>query len=236
MEKRTPSEHLLDMVPLWMKIAIVALCAFSAIVGIWRHVITRWDFLYLVGVLGLFFFPAGVTEPLGRNLRWPLRVIFVLWVIAFSALFVHFWGWVPGLGFAALNLFHPDWNKSGSWKADLRKPLDIIFAVLMVILTIWFARTTGGWVPTACVVATFFLLEGYSTDGRSFARRTLGDNLRRPSSAAIAAIAIFAAVWAWLYRSFGNVAGLVIVIVLFSSDVYLHTEERPSLHTSHSGN
>jgi hypothetical protein len=116
-----------------------------------------------------------------------------------------------------------------SWKAYLQKPQNVIFALFVLILIIWFARDTGGWVPTACVVTTFLLLEGYTTT-----RRSLRDNLRRRSFAAVAAIAVFAALWALLHLSFGNVAGLVIVIVLVSSDIYLHTEEEPPLHASQS--
>jgi len=236
MEEQTPSERpvrpgavLDDMLPLWMKIALSALFSFSAIIGIWRHGLKNWDWFMSVVFLGIVFFLGHVTEPLGRNLRWPLRVVFLLWVIACSALFVHFWGWVPALALAGLSLLSPSKEKGVSWKAYLQKPQNVIFVLLFLILIIWFARDTGGWVPTACVVATFLLLEGYSST-----RRSLGDNLRRRSVAAVAAIAIFAAIWAWLHLSFENVVGLVIVIVLVSSDIYLHTEEDSPLHASQS--
>jgi hypothetical protein len=229
MEKQTSSEHPLDRGPFWMKVSLVALCSFFAIVGILRHGIKSWDWVIFVVFLGIFSFPAGVTEPLGRNRRWPLRAIFVLWVIACSAWAVHFWGWVPALAFAGITLLSLSKRRLVGWKAYLQKPLNIIGALLSFILILCFARDTGGWVPTACVAATFLLLEGYTTT-----RRSLRDSLLRRSVAVIAAIAIFAAIWAWLHPSFGNVAGLVIVIVLVSSDIYIHTEEKPSLHVSQS--
>jgi len=229
MEEQAPSEHPLDIVPLWMRISVVALCLLFALVGIWRHGLANWDWVIFVVLLGIFFFPVGVTEPLGRNLRWPMRVVFVLWVIACSAWGVHFWGWVPGLALAGIGLLSPSRQKFVSWKAYLHKPQNVVVALLTLILIVSFARSTGAWVPTVCVVATFPLLEG-----DALARRSLRDNLRRRSFAAIVAIAIFAAVWAWLHPSFGNVAGLVTVIVLASSDIYLHTEEKPSLHVSQS--
>lgn len=239
MEEQTSSERsvrrgavLDDIVPLWMKIALGALFSSSAVIGIWRHGLKNWDslmFAALLGILGILFFPSHVAEPFGRNLRWPLRVVFVLWVIAFSGLLVHFWGWVPALAFAGLSLVSPSKGKGVGWKAYLQKPHNLIFAFLFLILIIWFARDTSGWVPTGCVVATFLLLEGNTSTRRSF-----GDNLRRRSVAALAAIVIFAAIWAWLHLSFGNVAGLVIVIVLVLSDIYLHTEEDPPLHASES--
>jgi len=189
-----------------------------------------WLAIHLpVPVLGIIFFPLRAAEPPGRNLRWPLRVGFVLWIIACSVWLVHFWGWVPALAFAGGSLVSPSKEKLVSWKAYLQKPQNVIVALLTLILIIWFARDIGGWVPTACVVATFFLLEGYT-----ITRRSLRDNLRRRSFAAVAAIAIFAAIWAWLHPSFGNVASLAIVIVLVSCDIYLHTEEEPSLHVSQS--
>jgi hypothetical protein len=233
MEKQAPSEHPLDIVPLWMRISLVALCLLFALVGIWRHGLAIWGWVIFVVLLGIFSFPVGETEPLGRNLRWPLRVVFVLWVIACSALCVHFWGWVPGLALFGISLLSPSKEKLGSWNAYLRKPQSAIFALLTLILIISFARSTGAWVPTVCIVATFLLLEG-CTRGYTLARRSLRDNLRRRAFVAIVAIAIFAAVWAWLHPSFGNVAGLVIIIVLASSDIYLHTEEKPSLHVSQS--
>ena len=213
-----------------MKIALGALFSFSAIIGIWRHGLKNWDWLTLsVPVLGIIFFPVRVAEPPGRNLRWPLRVGFVLWIIACSAWFVHFWGWVPALAFAGISLVSPSKEKLVSWKAYLQKPQNVIVALLTLILIIWFARDIGGWVPTACVVATLLLLESYTTT-----RRSLRDNLRRRSLRAVAAIGTFAAIWACSHPSFGNVAGLVIVIVLVSSDIYLHTEEEPPLHASQS--
>jgi hypothetical protein len=83
-----PGAALNDIVPLWMKIALGAIFSFSAIIGIWRHGLKNWDWLMFVLFLGIIFFSAR-GEPLGRNLSWPLRVVFVLWVIACSALFVH---------------------------------------------------------------------------------------------------------------------------------------------------
>jgi hypothetical protein len=233
MEEQAPSEYPLDIVPLWMRISLVALCLLFVLLGISRHGLASWDWVIFVVPLGIFFFPVGVTKPLGRNLRWPMRVVFVLWVIACSALCVHFWGWVPGLALAGIGLLSPSREKFVSWKTYLHKLQNVVVALLTLILIVSFARSTGAWVPTVCVVATFLLLEGY-TRGYTLARRSLRDNLRRRSFAAIVAIAIFAAVWAWLHPSFGNVAGLVMVIVLVSSDIYLHTEEKPSLHVSQS--
>src|SRR6266851_4205216 len=107
MEKQAPSEHPLDIVPLWMRIFFGVLCSFLAIGGIWRHGLRSWDWVISVGLLGIFAFRAGVTERLGKNLRWPLRVVFVLWVIACCAWFVHFWGWVPALAFVGITLLSP---------------------------------------------------------------------------------------------------------------------------------
>jgi hypothetical protein len=233
MEEQAPSEHPFDIVPLWMRISLVALCLLFVLVGIWRHGLASWDWVIFVVPLGIFSFTVGVTEPLGKNLRWPLRVVFVLWVIACSAWFVHFLGWVPGLALAGISLLSPSKKRLGSWKAYPQGPQNVIVMLLTLILIISFARSTGAWVPMVYLVATFLLLEGY-TLGHTLARRSLRDNLRRRSFATTVAIAIFAAVWAWLHPSFGNVAGLVIVIVLASSDIYLHTEEKPSLHVSQS--
>ena len=89
MEEQTSSEH--PLVPFWMKISLVAaFCSFFAIVGIWRHGLKSWDWVIFVVFLGIFSFPAGVTEPLSRNRAWPLRAVFVLWVLACSAWLVHF--------------------------------------------------------------------------------------------------------------------------------------------------
>jgi hypothetical protein len=198
MEEQVPSEHQLDIVPLWMKIVFVVLCSLLVIDGIWKHGLRSWDWLTPAVFLGIFAFPAGVTKPLGKNLRWPLRVVFALWVIACCAWAVHFWGWVPGLALGGISLLSPSRDKLAGWKAYLRKPQNVVFALLALILIISFARSTGAWVPTICVVATFRLLE---TDILS--RRSLGDNLRRRSAAAIAAIAIFAAAWAWVHPSLG---------------------------------
>ena len=233
MEKQAPSERPLDIMPLWMRTSLVALCLLFALVGIWKHGPASWDWVIFVVLLGIFSFPVGVKEQLGKNPQWPLRVAFALWVIACSAWFVHFWGWVPGLALAGISLLSPSKEKLVSWKTYLQKPQNVIVVFLTLILIVSFARSTGAWVPTVCVVATFLLLEGY-TLGYTLARRSLRDKLRRRSFAAVVAIAIFAAVWAWLHLSFGNVAGLVIVVVLASSDVYLHTEEKPSLHVSQS--
>src|SRR5713226_1865910 len=134
MGKQAPSEHPLDIGPLWMKIFFGALCLFLAIVGIWRHGLRSWDWVISLAFLGIFAFPAGLTEPLDRNLRWPLRAVFVLWVIACSAWAVHFWGWVPALAFAGLTLLSPSKEKLVGWKAYLQEPQNIISALLTLIL------------------------------------------------------------------------------------------------------
>jgi len=226
MEKQRPSGQALDLdiVPLWMKIFFGAFLSLLAIGEIWKHGLRNWDWLTPVILLGGIAFPAGVTEPLGKNLRWLSRFVFVIWVIACCASAVHFWGWVPGLALAGIMLLSPIQEKWVNWKAYLQKPQGILGALLALILIISFARSTGAWVTTAYAVLSFLLLEGDTT-----ARRSLRDNLRRRSFVVLAAIVIFAAIWASLHPSFGNVAGLVIVVVLVSCDVYLHTEEAPSI-------
>ena len=74
-----------------------------------------------------------------------------------------------------------------------------------------------GWQP---VVAAFFLLEGYTN-----ARRSFIENLTRRSFLAVVCIAAIAAIWALWNPTFGNIGGFVAVVVLASSDVYLHTDE-----------
>lgn len=213
-----------EIVPLWMKIILGAVFSSFAVIGVWRHGLRNGDSLMLVAMLGIFFFPSHRTEIFGRNLRWPLRVVFVLWVIAFSAWLAHIWGWLPALAFGGLSLMNPSKGEDIVWKAYFQKPQNVIRASLFAGLIFWFARDTNGWVPIGCVVATFLLLERNTST-----RRSLRDNLKRPSVAALAAIAIFAAVWAWLHWSFWNVAALMMVIILASSDIYLHTEEDPAL-------
>jgi hypothetical protein len=227
MEKQTSSEHPLDIVPLWMRIAFGGFCSLAGILGIWKHGLKDWDWLWSVFFLGMIIQMGRVPGPLGRNLRWPLRVVWALSVIAVSAGLAHFWGWVPAVAFAGISFVAPGKEKGVSWKAYLRKPQNVIVALLTLVLIVWFAREIGGWVPTTCVVLTFLLLEGYTT-----ARRRLRDNFRRRSFAALASIAMFAAIWASLHPSFGNFAGLVFVVVLVSSDIYFHTEEAPSIHIS----
>jgi hypothetical protein len=224
MGKQTSSENPLDIVPLWMKISLWTLCSFVAIVGIWRHGLKSWDWAICLPVLGILLFPMG-----GRNARWPLRTAFLLWVTACSAWVVHFWGWVPALACFGIALLSPNKEKFVGWKAYFQKPQNIINALLTLILMIWFARATGGWVPLACAALTSLLLEGYTT-----ARRSLRDNLRRRSFAALAAVATVAAVWALLHPSFMNVAGVVLVVALVSSDVYFHTEGEPTIRISQS--
>ena len=75
MEKQAPSERPLDIMPLWMRISLVALCLLFALVGIWKHGLASWDWVIFVVPLGIFSFPVGVREPLGKNLHWPLRVV-----------------------------------------------------------------------------------------------------------------------------------------------------------------
>jgi hypothetical protein len=93
-----------------------------------------------------------------------------------SAWFMHFWGWVPALAFAGIMLVSPRQEEWLGWKAFLVKPRNVVIVLSGPTLVIWFARDTGGWVPTFCVVATFFLLEGYTN-----ARRSFIENLRRRS-------------------------------------------------------
>jgi len=90
---------------------------------------------------------------------------------------------------------------------------------------IWFTRATAGWVPTFCVVATFFLLERDTNT-----RRSLIENLKRCSLLVVVCVAAIAGIWASLHPSFGNIAGFVADVVLASSDVYLHTEEHQLVH------
>jgi hypothetical protein len=224
MEKQVTSEPPFDIVPLWMKVSLVTLWSFLGIADIWNHGFKSWGWPPAIIFLGLLLFSSRVKAPLARNLSWPFRLVFIFWLVVCCAWFVHSAGWGPALALTGVYLLSPSVERGAGWKAFLVKPQNALAALLGVYLTIWFGRYTGAWVPVACVALTLPLLEGGTSP-----RRRLRDNLRRSSFPALAASTLFAALWAWLHPSFGNVAGLVIVVLLVSSDIYLHTEEEPSI-------
>lgn len=220
MEEQTSSERPFSVAPLWLKLLLGAVAVSVGILSASKHGIRSWGWTWSVLFLGIIFSDT-VRGPLDKNVRWPWRILSLLWIIASSAWFVHFVGWMPALAFAGMALVSQKQEKWLGWKASFAKPQRIIFLLSGLIFLIWFAWDTGGWVPLFCVVATFFLLEGDTK-----ARRALVDNLKRPAFLAILALAAIAAIWASQHPSFGNVAGFIAVIILASSDVYLHTEER----------
>jgi hypothetical protein len=217
-EQQSPARSF-SVAPLWLKVCLAGTGVLVGVLEISRHGLKDWDWLWAVLLLWIIF-PESVRGPLDKNMRWPWRILILIWIAACSAWFMHFWGWVPALAFAGIALVSPRQEEWLGWKAFLVKPRNVVVVLSGLTLVIWFARDTGGWVPTFCVVAAFFLLEGYTN-----ARRSFIENLRRRSFLAVVCIAAIAAIWALWNPTFGNIAGFVAVVVLASSDVYLHTDE-----------
>lgn len=219
MEEKTSSVRPFSVAPLWLKVLLGAAAALACVFTISKHGLRSWDWTWSILFLGVIFFDT-VRGPFDKNVRWPWQILFFLWIIVASVWFVHFWGWVPALAFAGMAFVNQKQEKWLGGKAFLAKPQSIIFVLSGLTLVIWFARDTGGWVPTFCVGSTFFVLEGDTSK-----RRPLVDNLKKRSFVAVACVAAIVAIWASLHPSFGNIAGLVAVIALGASDLYLHTEE-----------
>jgi hypothetical protein len=210
--------------PVWLKVLLVGTGVLVCALGIYRHGVRSWDWLWSIGFLWIIF-PQNMKGPLDKNTSWPLRVLILLWTAVCSAWFVHFLGWLPAVAFAVLAMVSPKPEEWSGFKTFAVKPKNIIVILAVLTLVIWFARETGAWVPTFCIVIAFALMEHSPNT-----RRPLRDNLRRPSVMAVACVAVVAAVWAWSHPSFGSIAGLVAVAVLVSSDIYLHTGEQSLAH------
>jgi hypothetical protein len=204
-----------------MKVVLGGLFALSAIVGVWKHGFRKWDWMMSVTFMGFFLVPASVTGSFGRNFRWPLRVAFLIWVALASAFYVHMFGWVPGMAFGILCLVSVPKQKREGWCDYIKKPLNLTSTLLIVFLIACFAHSTGGWVPIACVVATFLLLEGATS-----ARRSFTQNLKRPRIAAIHGVAFIASLWASAHVSFWNIAAPIGILALLIADIYLHTSSQ----------
>jgi hypothetical protein len=224
MEEEKFSARPCSVAPFWLRVLVGGLVSLGVALQIWKHGFRNWDWVWSLLFLNIIF-SDNLKGPLDKHVRWPLRLLLIIWVAACSAWFMHFWGWLPALAFAAIALVNPKQEKWLGWKAFLVRPQNIVVVLASLAFVIWFARDTGAWVPTFCVVTTFFLLERNTT-----ARRSLIENLKRRSLLVVVCVAMIAGIWASLHPSFGNIAGFVAVIVLASSDVYLHTEEHQLVH------
>jgi hypothetical protein len=165
-------------------------------------------------------------------LKRPQAILYLLWVAVFAAWFIHDGQWLFGIcvgGLSVLPLFERGEQKHRSWGQYVRDPVALASALLLLSLLVWFAWTTGGWMPISCGIATLFLAEPNLKT-----RRSLRENLKRRSFAVRIVFALVAALWARAYPSFGNVAGAVGVLVLLSADIYLHTSsQKEPLALSH---
>jgi hypothetical protein len=210
-----------DLLPRWVKVALGGLFTLSALVGIWRHGFRNWDWVMSVTLIGLLLVPASMTEPLGKNFRWPLRIAFLIWVGLASAFYVHMFGWIPGIAFGTLCLTSVPKEKWVGWRNYAKKPLNLASTLLTCLLILWFAHAIGGWVPIGCVSGALLLLEGDTSARRSFIQ-----NVRRFRIAAVLGLTAISTIWASAHISFWNIAAPVIILILLSADIYLHTSSQ----------
>jgi hypothetical protein len=226
-EQASPEEiraQMRDIVPLWMRIGF-------GIVGCLVAVTSLRHGLWNSGVLlGIFIASSGFVlgEPpdsAGRYLKRPQGILYVLAILAFTAWSIRDGYRVPGIGIGGASLFalfsRPKHEGESSAHYYLPNPLPLISTALFLTVLVWSAWTTGGWVPISCVIATFCLAE------RNFkTRRSLKENLTRPTVAVRVALAAIAGLWAWMHPTYWNVVTPIIIIVLMSADIYLHTASR----------
>ncbi len=230
-EPETSPEEMLklmrDMVPLWMKIIFgggMLLMASFAAVSVLRHGPGSLGLLLMaLSMAGLWFFIGRPAEPATSYLKRPLGIVYLLWIAVFVAWFIQDKQWIPGAcigGTYILGLFVGQPKREGEvwWRYYLRSPLAFGSTLLLFLYFVWLAWTTGGWVPMSCIVATFLFAE---RDIKI--RRSLKENLMRRSVAARVGLAAIAGFWAWTHPSYWNVVTPIVILILLSSDIYLHT-------------
>jgi hypothetical protein len=239
-EQRTSPEEIeqimRDLVPLWMKVVfggVMLLMAGFAAVSVLRHGSRNLGLLLMsLSMAGLWFFMGRPGEPATSYLKRPLGIVYLLWIAVFTAWFIHDKHWIPGAcigGIFVLGLFRTKPKREGEvwWRYYVRNPLALGSTLLIFLYVGWLAWTMGGWVPLSCIGATFLLAE------RDFeTRRRFSENLRRRSVAARVGLAAIAGLWAWAHPSYWNIVTPIIILILLSSDIYLHTsshEERLAL-------
>ena len=218
------------MVPLWMRVlftAVALLMAAFAAVSVVKNGLRNWDLLLTaLSMVGFFVFAGDPAEPANTYLKRPMGILYVLWVVILTAWLIHGQGWIPAVcigGAYVLGLFRVQPKREGEvwWRYYFHNPQAFTSTLLLFAFVVWLAWTTSGWVPIACVIATLFLAE------RNFkTRRPFEKNLMRPTVAVRIGLALIAALWAWVHPSFGNLAGPIVVLLLLSADIYLHTSSQ----------
>jgi len=233
-EQRTSPEEMRElmrnMVPAWMRVlftGVSLLMVAFAVVSFLKNGVRSWSFLLTTLTMAGFWIFVGEQPPPARTyLKRPQGILYLLWIAVFTAWLLHDGGWIPAVclgGAYLLGLIGGEHKHEGEawWRYYLSNPLAVVSMLLLFLYVAWLAWTTGGWVPISCIVATFLLAE---RDIK--ARRRLKENLIKRSVAARVGLAAAAGLWAWSHPSYWNAVTPIIILILLSSDIYLHTSSQ----------
>jgi hypothetical protein len=227
-----------DIVPGWMRGIFgggMFVMAALATVSVLKHGSGQLDFLLMaLSMAGIWFFIGQPSDSAKVYLKRPQGILYLLWISVISAWFIRQGNWIPAFCFGGasfLLLFGGQRQRKGEvwWQSYLRNPLAIMSTLLLLSYVVWFAWSTGAWVPVGCVIALFPFLNRDIKE-----RCSLKENLARRSFSGSLVVLLIAGMWMWTHVSFGNVAGLATILCLIISDLYLHiSSERESLALPH---
>lgn len=197
--------------PLWARIAAVLLGLILATESLAKHGFGDWNWIEPLAIAGVIAFPLNSRDPFDRNIRWPLRILLLLWIAILGAWIGHTLSWALGSCVAVFALVPP--NPERHWW----HPLSLISYVAIAIAFSWLAYRTHEWAPLLCVTVVALLIT-HERPGR----RSLKENLWRPASALWILAAASALFWVLKQPAFGPIAAFIAIAVLWSGNLLLH--------------
>jgi hypothetical protein len=197
--------------PLWARIVATLLALILAIESLSKHGFRNWDWIEPLAIAGVIAFPAKKRDPFDRNLHWLLRTLLLLWIVAFVAWIAHTWGWIPASCLAVIALVPTRRGKSSLHARSL------ISYTAIGVGFMWLAYQTKAWAPLLCVTVAALLIT-HERPGR----RSLKENLWRPSSAVWTLSAAIALFWALKEATMGPIAAFTAIVILWSGNLLLH--------------
>src|SRR5579864_3670652 len=209
--------------PLWTRIAATLLGLILAKESLARHGFRDWSWIEPLAIAGVIPFPLDKRDPFDRNLRWPLRILLLLWIAILASWIGHTWSWILGSCVAVIALVPP--KRERHWW----HPLSLISYAAIAIGFVWLAYRTHEWAPLLCVTVMALLITHERPE-----RRSLRENLWRPASALWMLAGAVALFWVLKQPAFGPIAAFVAIVVLWSGNLLLHlSSNEETLALSH---
>jgi len=159
----------------------------------------------------LFFMPRP-TAAWGNGLRWPLRVLYLLWIALLAVWAKQTMGWVPAVFVGIIWLTgENEVKRDESWSGN---GLALISTIILVLFV---ATEDRGWLPAVCILGPFLLL-AFEPKGR----RDLKKNVFSIRTLLWVGVLSTISYWIYIRPSLSKATILTLALLLWFGNLLYH--------------